>query len=50
MKLKSVNELMEMTAKDVYAYHDVVDDNQRLAYSVYKIKKAIEEDVAVLKE
>lgn len=43
MKLKSVNELMEMTAKDLYAYHDVVDDNQRLAYSVYKIKKAMED-------
>ena len=43
MEIKNVKELMEMKAKDVYDYHTLVDDNQRLAYSVYKIKKAMEE-------
>jgi len=42
MKVKKVGELMEMKAQDVYDYHTLVDNNQRLAYSVYKIKKAME--------
>ena len=42
MEIKKVEELMEMKAKDVYDYHTLVDNNQRLAYSVYKIKKAME--------
>ena len=42
MEIKPINELMEMTAKDVYQYQCEIDDNARLAYSVYKIKKAME--------
>ena len=43
-EIKTVDELMKMTAKEVYHYHSVIDDNSRLAYSVYKIKKAMEEE------
>ena len=43
-EIKTIEEMMEMTAKEVYDYHTRVDNNQRLAYSVYKIKKAMEEE------
>ena len=44
MEIKKVEELMEMTAKEVYHYQHKMDENARLAYSVYKIKKALEEE------
>jgi len=44
MKTKTIDELMKMTAKEAYHHHNVMEDNARLAYSVYKIKKAMEEE------
>ena len=43
-EIKTIEELMKMTAKEVYDYHTRVDNNQRLAYSVYKVKMAMEEE------
>jgi len=44
MEIKTVDELMKMTAKEAYHHHHLMEENARLAYSVYKIKKALEEE------
>ena len=43
-KTKTIDELMKMTAKEAYHHHHLMEENARLAYSVYKIKKALEEE------
>ena len=43
-KAKTIDELMKMTAKEAYHHHHLMEENARLAYSVYKIKKALEEE------
>jgi len=43
-KTKTIDELMKMTAKEAYHHHHLMEENARLAYSVYKIKKAMEEE------
>ena len=50
MKTKTIDELMKMTAKEAYHHHHLMENNARLAYSVYKIKKALEEDDATQEE
>ena len=43
-ELKTAEELMEWTQEEVYKYQDIVDKNARMAWSVYKVKKALIDD------